>query len=95
MALPYLKDRPQSLHRHVDGWQGKEFWQRISRTQPPWVRTARANNRKDKVVEVAQAIHRLPDRIGAESTARLPGKAAYKASTRSGAHGVSSQRQTR
>ncbi len=23
MILPYLKDRPQSLHRHVDGWQGK------------------------------------------------------------------------
>jgi len=46
VILPYLKDRPQSLHRHVDGWQGKEFWQRISRTQPPWVRTARVNNRR-------------------------------------------------
>ena len=126
MILPYLKDRPQSLHRHVDGWQGKEFWQRISRTQPPWVRTARVNNRKgertwnltqdwptllwlvnfgcieflpwcsrvetldwpdyavidldpqdvafNQVVEVAQAIHRLLDKIGADNYCKTSGK---------------------
>jgi bifunctional non-homologous end joining protein LigD len=40
VMLPYLKDRPQILHRHVDGHQGKEFFQRISRGQPSWVQTA-------------------------------------------------------
>ena len=49
VILPHLQGRPQSLHRHVDGWQGKEFWQRISRTQPPWVRTARVNNRRGEL----------------------------------------------
>jgi bifunctional non-homologous end joining protein LigD len=29
VILPYLKDRPQSLHRHVDGHTGKGFFQRI------------------------------------------------------------------
>src|SRR5271166_3409872 len=44
VILPYLKDRPQSLHRHVDGYQGKEFFQRISRDQPAWVQTAKVEN---------------------------------------------------
>lgn len=37
IILPYLIDRPQVLHRHVDGWSGKEFFQRVSRTSPPWI----------------------------------------------------------
>jgi len=39
--VPYLKDRPQVLHRHVDGHQGEEFFQRISRDQPPWAEEQR------------------------------------------------------
>ena len=31
VILPYVIDRPQVLHRHVDGHAGKEFFQRLSR----------------------------------------------------------------
>ena len=41
VILPYLVDRPQVLYRHVDGHAGKEFFQRVSRKCPPWVRIAR------------------------------------------------------
>ncbi|MBM4072511.1 MAG: hypothetical protein FJ271_26815 [Planctomycetes bacterium] len=37
VILPYLEDRPQVLHRHVDGYAGKEFFQRVSRQRPEWV----------------------------------------------------------
>lgn len=37
VMVPYLRDRPQVLHRHVDGHAGKEFFQRVSRKCPPWV----------------------------------------------------------
>jgi bifunctional non-homologous end joining protein LigD len=37
VMLPYLMDRPQVLHRHVDGHSGKEFYQRVSREKPSWV----------------------------------------------------------
>jgi bifunctional non-homologous end joining protein LigD len=39
--LPYLKDRPQSLHRHPNGIDGKSFFQKDVRQQPPpdWVQT--------------------------------------------------------
>ena len=40
VLLPYLVDRPQSMCRRPDGWKGKEFYQRISRTQPRWILTA-------------------------------------------------------
>lgn len=40
VMLPYLADRPQVLHRHVDGWEGKEFFQRVTRQCPPWVQIA-------------------------------------------------------
>ena len=40
VLLPYVVDRPQALCRRPDGWQGKEFYQRISRGQPAWVPTA-------------------------------------------------------
>src|SRR6516164_9836198 len=46
VILPYLKDRPQVLHRHVDGHEGKEFFQRISRGQPSWVQTAKMPNKQ-------------------------------------------------
>ena len=39
VMLPYLIDRPQVLHRHVDGHKGKEFFQRVSRTTPSWLKT--------------------------------------------------------
>jgi len=41
VILPYLIDRPQVLHRHVDGWAGKEFFQRVSRQCPPWIQGVR------------------------------------------------------
>lgn len=34
-----IRDRPQSLRRHVDGYQGKGFFS-ISRDQPAWVQKA-------------------------------------------------------
>jgi bifunctional non-homologous end joining protein LigD len=39
VMLPYLVDRPQVLHRHVDGHTGKEFYQRVSRKTPAWMKT--------------------------------------------------------
>lgn len=41
VMLPYLRDRPQSLHRHPEGIAGKEFFQKDVGKQPPpeWVRT--------------------------------------------------------
>jgi DNA ligase D-like protein (predicted polymerase) len=127
VMLPYLKDRPQSMHRHVDGHQGKEFWQRISRDRPPWVQTAKVPTSRrtyerdfvlpgladsalagelrlhrvhpvgltrrharlarllvidldpqdvpfPRVVEVAQAVHKLLDRIGADNYYKTSGK---------------------
>src|SRR5271168_5004647 len=42
VILPYLKDRPQSLHRYPNGIQGKSFFQKDVGRQPPpaWVQTA-------------------------------------------------------
>jgi bifunctional non-homologous end joining protein LigD len=38
--LPYLKDRPHSLHRHPDGIAGKSFYQKdVSDIAPPWLHT--------------------------------------------------------
>ncbi len=39
--LPYLRDRPESLHRHPNGINGKSFFQKdVSRQPPPdWVKT--------------------------------------------------------
>lgn len=40
LILPYLKGRPESLHRHPDGIQGDSFYQKDVDEQPPgWVRT--------------------------------------------------------
>jgi bifunctional non-homologous end joining protein LigD len=38
--LPYLKDRPESLHRHPDGIRGGGFFQKnVDHRVPDWVRT--------------------------------------------------------
>ncbi len=41
VMLPYLLDRPQSLHRHPEGIDGKDFFQKdVGRHPPPdWVET--------------------------------------------------------
>jgi bifunctional non-homologous end joining protein LigD len=127
--LPYLRDRPMSLHRHPDGIVGKSFFQKdvSRRPPPPWVRTvtlpsdsagrityvvcddeptllylanlgcielnpwnARAAepDRPDyliidldpeaitfaRVIEAAQAVHRLLDRAGAPTLCKTSGK---------------------
>lgn len=37
--LPYLKDRPQSLHRHPDGIKNKGFYQKDHEHLPSWIET--------------------------------------------------------
>jgi len=37
--LPYLKDRPQNLHRHPNGIKGASFYQRDIDSHPDWVET--------------------------------------------------------
>lgn len=34
--LPYLKDRPQNLHRHPNGINGKSFYQKDNESLPMW-----------------------------------------------------------
>ena len=47
--LPHLKDRPQSLHRHANGIDGKSFFQKDVSQQPPpeWVRTVTLTSESD------------------------------------------------
>jgi bifunctional non-homologous end joining protein LigD len=44
--FPYLKDRPQSLHRHPNGIEGNSFFQKdMSRQRhPDWVKTVRLSS---------------------------------------------------
>lgn len=37
--LPYLKDRPESLHRHPNGIQGDSFYQKDHENLPQWIET--------------------------------------------------------
>src|SRR5690606_238367 len=37
--LPYLKDRPESLHRHPNGIQGDSFYQKDHENLPSWIET--------------------------------------------------------
>lgn len=37
--LPYLKDRPQSLHRHPNGITGEAFYQKDYENPPEWMET--------------------------------------------------------
>ena len=40
VILPYLIDRPESLHRHPDGFSGKSFFQKeVAGSVPGWVST--------------------------------------------------------
>lgn len=40
VILPYLKDRPHSLHRHPDGIHGESFYQKdVTGKVPSWVKT--------------------------------------------------------
>jgi bifunctional non-homologous end joining protein LigD len=39
LLLPYLRDRPLSLHRYPDGVEGQSFFQKDLRKAPDWVRT--------------------------------------------------------
>ena len=39
ILLPHLKDRPESLHRHPDGMEGAEFFQKDLLDHPAWVKT--------------------------------------------------------
>ncbi len=43
VILPYLRDRPQSLHRHPNGIAGTSFFQKDVGKQPPpeWIQTVR------------------------------------------------------
>lgn len=49
-VLPYLKDRPLSLHRHPARIRGPSFFQKdVSRQPPPaWVTTARISSERDR-----------------------------------------------
>ncbi len=49
--LPYLKNRPMSLHRHPDGINGKSFFQKnigTAEKHPKWIKTARIYSPSDK-----------------------------------------------
>jgi bifunctional non-homologous end joining protein LigD len=49
--LPYLKDRPQSLHRHPNGIAGKSFFQKdAGRVAPEWVQTIDIRSESDSRV---------------------------------------------
>jgi bifunctional non-homologous end joining protein LigD len=128
--LPYLKDRPQSLHRHPNGILGKSFFQKDMGHQPPpdWVQTVELVSESDgkitrsllcqdeatlvylanlgcielnpwnarvgsldqadyllldldpedisfdRVVEAAQAIHKVLQQVGAEAVCKTSGK---------------------
>ena len=129
VMVPYLVDRPQSLHRHPNGIERESFFQKDFGDQvPDWVRTVRVTSASGtgeihyvlcqdeasllylanlgcieinpwnsrvrhldepdylvidldpedigvpRVVEAAQAIHRLLDHIGAESYCKTSGK---------------------
>jgi bifunctional non-homologous end joining protein LigD len=39
LLVPYLRDRPLSLHRYPDGVEGQSFFQKDVRKAPDWVRT--------------------------------------------------------
>ena len=46
--LPYLKDRPESLHRHPDGIAAAGFFQKnVDHAVPGWVETVRVYSESD------------------------------------------------
>lgn len=47
--LPYLKNRPESLHRHPDGITGENFFQKdVDHLPPKWVKTVRIHSNTAK-----------------------------------------------
>lgn len=48
VILPYLKDRPQSLHRHPDGIEKESFYQKNVEHQPAWVKTIKIHSDSEK-----------------------------------------------
>ncbi|MGJ8550730.1 DNA ligase D [Winogradskyella wichelsiae] len=43
--LPYLKDRPQSLHRHPNGINGSSFYQKDNDHLPEWISTFKIHSK--------------------------------------------------
>jgi bifunctional non-homologous end joining protein LigD len=51
VLLPYLRDRPQSLHRHPNGITGKSFFQKdVGGMAPDWVETAPVESRGGETI---------------------------------------------
>jgi bifunctional non-homologous end joining protein LigD len=49
--LPYLKDRPESLHRYPNGIMGKSFYQKdMDHLPPDWIKTYLAKSEDDRQV---------------------------------------------
>ncbi|MGE5392297.1 MAG: DNA ligase D, partial [Candidatus Saccharibacteria bacterium] len=51
LILPYLKDRPETLHRYPNGISGKSFYQKdMGRIPPPdWVKTATVDHKGERL----------------------------------------------
>ena len=62
VILPYVIDRPQVLHRHVDGHAGKEFFQRLSRLAMSFLRQWLRKDNKLMAVVFTKEIARLSQR---------------------------------
>lgn len=46
--LPYLKDRPESLHRHPNGIQGDSFYQKDHENLPSWIETVAIDSKSSE-----------------------------------------------
>ncbi|WP_178988696.1 DNA ligase D [Winogradskyella schleiferi] len=46
--LPYLKDRPQSLHRHPNGIKGESFYQKDNEHLPDWIDTFKIHSKSSE-----------------------------------------------
>ena len=46
--LPYLKDRPQNLHRHPDGIKTEGFYQKDNENLPEWIKTVVLHSKSAK-----------------------------------------------
>ncbi|MTE26468.1 DNA ligase D [Winogradskyella ouciana] len=46
--LPYLKDRPQSLHRHPNGINGESFYQKDNEHLPDWIETFKIHSKSSE-----------------------------------------------
>ena len=52
LILPYLKDRPESLHRFPNGIQAKSFFQKNVANAPDWVKTVKIESENnDDVIQ--------------------------------------------